>query len=186
MPACEICGQNQLRRYRLKNGKLVCWTCKTHYHWKPEAFLPWIKRLRDDVAHWKKTANDRVLRTPSERKYRFTSPYSAIPPKDILKNAIYALDRQNQYTDFPKVLADYYEIDTPPFYDNPDKVPDGALACYYPWYNQIYSRGSISRKNAFHEIYHALENFGIVPKTSESEKNADEYAYGCLERLKSD
>ena len=186
MPACEICGQNQSRRTRLDNGKLVCYTCETHYHWSQDQFLPWIKRLNDDIQFWRRTSNERSIHAPSERKFRFTSPYSAIPPREILQNAVYALDRQTTYTDFPKVLADFYQIDTPPFYDDPDQVPSGAIACYHPWSNKVYSTGSISRNTAFHEIYHALENFGIVPKTEESEKNADEYANGCLHRLKSD
>ena len=172
-----------MRRYRLKNGSLVCEMCRYHYHWTSEQFLRWIKRLKDSVNQWRIKANERTLRVPIDHKYRFNSPFSAIPPKDILDNAVYALDIEGIYHGFQRVLSDYYKIDTPPFIEDPDQVPEGAIACYYPNRNKVYSRGTLKRRSAFHEIYHALENFGIVPKTKDSEKHANQYAYGCLRRL---
>jgi hypothetical protein len=60
-------------------------------------------------------------------------------------------------------------------------VPENAIACYYPSTNKVYSKTqSMSKHTALHEIWHALERHGIVPKTPDSEKNANLYAEACL------
>lgn len=181
MADCEICGTFQLRRKRTNSGKLVCWKCYYHLLWSKEELTRKIGKQDQEI-------DSLEARIPPRRpkiEYRYNSPFSAIPPIDVLKNSMLALDLSTSFSEFSQVLGDYYEINAPPYYANDDKVTPGAIACYYPSENEVYAFKSkpLSHETAFHEFYHALQNFGVVPK-KDSEKNADLYAAGCMRRLK--
>ena len=180
MPYCEICSREVLRRKRTKRGRLVCRRCFYLIEYPDNAAYE-IHKLEKKLEYYRQnhTIKD------ANRKYRFNSPFSAVPPRELLQNAIYALDTVSGYSHgFNHVLADYYEIEAPPYYHNSEKVPENAIACYYRNANIVYSRDStLSQKTAFHEMWHALESFGVVPRTENSERDADRYAYACLKRL---
>ena len=181
MPDCELCGQPVLRRRRNSANKLVCYSCSYLEKWPKEGLVRRIKRLEkenDDLS-------SRIPPRIHKIEYRFNSPFSAIPPIDVLKNALIGLNLGGYFSDFSQVLGDYYGIDAPRYYANDDKVPEGATACYYRSSNEVYSfkKTPLHNETAFHEFYHALQNYGIVPK-KDSEKNAGLYAKGCMKRLK--
>jgi len=180
MANCELCGKHQLRRKRLENGKLVCWICYYRLAWSKEDIV--IKTRKQDFE-----IDDLRSMIPPKKpriEYKYNSPFSAIPPLDVIKNATIALDIAGYYSDFSQVLADYYGIDAPPYYVNDEKVPDGAIACYYHNENKVYSRKKdpMSWDTAFHEFYHALQNYGLVPSKN-SEETADQYAKACVRRM---
>lgn len=177
---CEICGTYQMRRKRTESGKLVCWQCYYRLAWSKEELVRKTRQLDKEVDSLEARIPPRV---PSV-DYKYNSPFSAIPPIDVLKNAIIALDIGGTFSEYSQVLGDYYGINAPPYYANDEKIPDGAIACYYPTENEVYAfrKRALSHETAFHEFYHALQNFGIVPKKN-SEKNADLYAKGCVRRL---
>lgn len=178
MPKCDICGKDVPRRVR-QDSRLVCGICDNLITFPHNAAYE-VHRQRKQLEEYKAKWN---LRKPNI-KHKFNSPFSAIPPIHVLENAILALDTEGKYTSFPVVLSDYYGIDSPPFWDNPDEVPKNAIACYSRIKNVVYSKGSMSRHTAFHEIWHALESFGIVPYDPEtSEKHANLYASGCISSL---
>ena len=178
MPECELCGRDVLRRIR-QDSRLVCYHCDQYIRFPHNAAYE-IHRLEKKLDKYRQ---DFKIRTP-DIKYRFNSPFSAIPPTHVLENAVYGLDVDGFYHEFSKPLADYYGIEHPRYYRNAEKVPEGAIACYYSSTNEVYSKNGINKKTAFHEMWHALENFGIVPYDPEtSERDADRYAYGCISRL---
>ena len=181
MPDCELCGKHVLRRRRICNGHLVCWSCFYREKWSKIELIRKInslEKMNDDLS-------SKIPPRISEIEYRFNSPFSAIPPKDVLKNAFIGLNLGGYFSDFSQVLGDYYGINAPRYYADDNKVTEGAIACYYPSSNEVYSfkKEPLLHETAFHEFYHALQNFGIVPK-KDSEKNADLYAKGCMKRLK--
>jgi len=179
MPPCNICGKIQYRRRRWDENTLVCFSCYCLMKF-PKNAAHEVKRLEKIIEKYKQNFK---IRTP-DIQYRFNSPFSAIPPFHILTNAIYGLEIDGYYHSFSKVLADYYGIEYPKYYRDPEKVPDNAIACYHRSTNEVYSKNSINRKTAFHEMWHALESFGIVPYDPEaSERDADRYAEGCVSRL---
>lgn len=179
MPPCQICGRPQDRRKRIKTGKLVCNPCHWHSLWEPEQLIKKISELEkknDDL-------RGRIPPKISQREYRYNSPYSAVPPRDILKNAMIAVNLGN-FSEFSKVLGDHYGIKAPPYYANDAKIPSGAIACYYPTENEVYAlvKEPLQYTTAFHEFYHALQAFGVVPN-KDSEKNAGLYGEACVRRL---
>ena len=178
MPSCDICGRDVERRIR-QDSRLVCWSCDSLIRFPHNAAYE-VHRQRKQLDQYKEKWNLRKANV----KHKFNSPFSAIPPVHVLENAVLALDTEGKYHGFPIVMSDYYGIDSPPFYDNPEKVPENAIACYYRGNNVVYSKGSMSKQTAFHELWHALESFGIVPYDPEtSEKHANLYANGCVSRL---
>jgi len=180
MPGCEICGNIQHRRVRNRStDKLVCYSCNlllNNPFWA-------VKDLRKAESIIDKYSKEFKIKTPNIR-YKFNSPFSAIPPVHVLENAVYGLDVDGYYHEFSKPLADFYGIEYPKYYKNKEKVPKNAIACYYSSTNEVYSKDGINQHTAFHEMWHALENFGIVPYDPKtSERDADRYATGCVTRL---
>jgi len=180
MPPCEVCGVEVTRRKRnLATNKLTCNQCGFYIR-NPISAIRELKRNEETI---KKYRSNYKIKT-ANIEYRFNSPFSAIPPDNILQNAIYGLDIDGYYHEFSKVLADYYGIEHPRYYRSAEKVPENAIACYYRSSNEVYSKNGINQKTAFHEMWHALENFGIVPYDPKtSERDADRYATGCVTRL---
>jgi hypothetical protein len=142
----------------------------------------YARNMRDEVNRLSGEIKRQTIQKP--KKYPYSNPWSAVPPKHILTNAVNALHIEGRYNSFPEVLCDYYGIESPPFIDDSSMVPKKAIACYYPSTNHVYSRGSMSHHTAFHEIYHVLERHGIVPETADGEKNANFYADACDALLK--
>ena len=180
MPRCEICRREQTRRIRDRDtGKLVCYSCGSLLR-NPLYAVNEVHRKDKIIEQYSREYTIKK----ADIKHRFNSPFSAIPPIHVLENAVLALDVEGKYSSFPIVLSDYYGIDSPPFYVDSDKVPENAVACYYRQTNTVYSKGVMGRTTAFHEIWHALESFGVVPYDPKtSERDADRYAHGCKSRL---
>jgi len=193
LPKCELCKEDHGRRKkRLVNRsiKMLCWDC----WWQLEngnlvdttlelaKYRKYYFDAEKKINELKKTRQWEIINQP--KRYPYSNPWSAIPPIHVLKNAVKALDDQEKYKGFPEVLGDYYGIETPPYSFDASKVPEGAIACYYPTTNIVYTKEkTIDKRVAFHEMYHALERHGIIPMNSDSEKNAEFYAYACLARL---
>ena len=123
-----------------------------------------------------------------KKKYAYQNAVSAAPPTDVLKRSLAALDEYRLYTSLSQVLGDYYGIDAPRYLASDEMTPKGANAAYYSESNEVYSpKGkTLKYRTAFHEFWHALERHGIVPKTTDSEKNAEIYAKTCLTLLNMD
>ena len=192
MPKCDICEQDNGRRKKriiLGRVKMICWNCWWQLEKNDIIYTTkelgleraYSRRLRAEINKLSEDHEWTVVNEP--KKYPYSNPWSAVPPTHVLKNAVRALNIQGKYDAFPDVVGDYYGIETPPFYDDPSKVPKNAIACYYPSENKVYSKGSMSNHTAFHELYHALERHGIVPKTKDTEKNAEFYADACISAL---
>ena len=112
--------------------------------------------------------------------------FCLIPPIDVLKRAKIALEVDGYYSSFAKVLGAYYGIPAPKYIVNPEGIPKRAFSCYVPSENKVYCKKEpYNLHTAFHEFYHALENFRIAPKVSrkKSEENAEKYAKACLKLL---
>ena len=180
MPNCQICRSDIPRRRRNpQSNLLVCWSCDRRLM-NVIGTAREVSRLEEQIEGYRRTRP--IL--PNGTEYKFNSPYSAIPPKDILERSILALDMAHIYSDFSIVLGDHYGFEAPRYLDKPEEVPKGAIACYHNFKNVVYAaKGPMSRHTAFHEFWHALENHGTVPRTIDSEKNANTYASACLKRL---
>ena len=180
MADCEICGTYQMRRKRIESGKLVCWPCFYRLAWSKEELVRETRQLDKEVD----SLEARIPPRTPKIEYKYNSPFSAVPPIDVIRNAVNALDISGWFSQFSQVLGDYYGINAPPYYDNTSKVPIGAIACYYPSDNEVYAKKGdpMTYDTAFHEFYHALQNFGIVPK-KDSEKTARDYAAACVRRM---
>ena len=151
-------------------------------YWSPLDFLKESRRLERENSELR-TKTAQIFR--EEKVYAFNNAVSAVPPVDVLERAMLALDLEKLFHAFSIVLGDYYGIKAPHYYDNPEKVPKNANACYHHETNEVYcAKGTLSHRTAFHEFWHALERHGIVPNTEDSEKNANTYAIACLKRLK--
>jgi len=176
MTVCEWCGSVVSRRISLE-GSMVCSWCYYVANLSKENLVKDYIRIRNENGELRKKL------VALRQKAHYNSPFSAIPPKEILQRAMIALDLGKYYTEFSKVLGDYYGIDGPPYYESPKEVPPDAIACYYPSRNEVYcTKQNLSYENAFHEFYHALHKFGIVT-TKHEEKDAELYAKGCLAML---
>lgn len=180
MPKCEICGKEMARRVRhTPSGKLTCHWCNYRIR-NPIKTAIEATRFEEQIKIYRQ---ERPI-LPTGTRYKFNSPYSAVPPKDILDKSILALDMSGFYSEFSTVLGDYYDFQAPRYLDSPESVPKGAVACYYNNKNTVYAaKGRMTRHTAFHEFWHALENHGVVPRTIDSEKNANIYADASLSRL---
>jgi len=192
MPKCELCGEKVARRIKRlisKRLQMICNHCD--YHILNGNHLYTISTLGSERAYGREMRkevnrlNSLLEHKPLNEKkvYPYSNPWSAVPPIHVLMNAKKALSVQGIYSGFPEILGDYYGILSPPYYHNDKMVPEGAIACYYPHTNTVYSKNPMSNHTAFHEMYHALERHGIVPKTTDSEKNADFYADACCDLL---
>ena len=192
MPKCELCGEVVGRRTKYlisKQIKLLCNYCCYYLsngdHLKAIVDLGEhridYKKMRREINRLSLIVSDKNVKISKD--YPYSNPWSAVPPVYVLRNARKALDIQKKFSGFPETLGDYYGILAPPYSLSPSMVPEGAIACYYPATNHVYSKGSMSEHTAFHEMYHALERHGIVPKTADSEKNADFYADACCDLL---
>lgn len=160
MTFCECCSTSVLRRRRIQ-GKLVCHECGQLLN-DPFWLLTRYNELKQSI-------------TPEKKP-------NLIPPRHILESACLSVDLTGEYHDFPIILAHYYKIDVPPYYHDPKKVPQNAVACYYPSTNTVYSKGPMGFQTAFHEFYHALEKNGII-HAKDSEVAANLYAKTCLKIL---
>ena len=181
---CEICGEFATRRQRVDNS-LCCMTCAFRLrYWSPLDFLKESRRLERENSELRaKTAQ--IFR--KEKRYAYNNAVSAVPTVDILERAMLAINLGENFSVFSVVLGDYYGIKAPPYYNFPEGVPKDANAVYHSLKNEVYcAKGPLSHRTAFHEFWHALERHGIVPKTKDSEKNANTYAIACLKRLKED
>lgn len=176
MPECEICGKHARRRIR-RSGKLICNFCNWGLNQTKEFLAKEYSRHINEISELRREIHK--IRV----KPRLT-PYIAIPPIYVLKKAIAALELSGNYSGFSEVLANHFGIEAPPYYHVPERVPKGAVACYVPSKNTVYSKNPLSRKTAFHEFWHALESNGVaVMEHKHSESNADQFAYGCLKVL---
>lgn len=192
MPKCELCGEKSDRRTKKLISKQIKMLCRHCYKQLCDGdHLDTIRIMSQHRIYGEKMHNE-VIRLSSffnsnekskYEKYPYSNPWSAVPPIHVLKNARKALDTQKSYVGFPETLGDYYGIVAPPYAVNEQKVPEGAIACYYPSTNRVYSKGAINEHTAFHEMYHALERYKVVPKTVDSEKNANFYADACCDLL---
>lgn len=180
MTVCELCYR-QVSRRKKREGVLVCdWCWAELCASKPQLIKEKI-RLRGEL--------DALRANPflaCKKQYAYNHPVSAVPAQDILEKAILALDLTKYYSDFSTVLGDYYGFSGPAYLRDKDQVSKGAIACYRRDKNTVYSAepNGTSHDTAFHEFWHALEAHGIVPRTGDSEKNANLYAKACLKRLK--
>lgn len=175
MPFCQICNEETLRRHRIE-GKLVCWICYNNME-APKPIL--VGRIR---------SLEKEIKAKPDAAKRFSSPYGAVPPKDVLVKAKMALDGEGSYNEFSKVLGDYYGILGPNYIIDPSRVPEKSIACYISSLNTVVAKEkTITMAVAFHEFYHALESNKVVPcleiGKQESQKNADNYSKACLKIL---
>jgi len=180
MADCEICYRQVARRRRVE-GKLVCWGCASQLCLSKVQLAKDKVRLQGELDRIK--ANP-VYAVSSKKPYPYNHPISAVPPLDVLKRAVLALNLTGFYTPFSKVLGDHYGFQGPPYWKDGDEVPNGWIACYYPSRNAVYQRAPIGEETGFHEFWHALEAHGLVARTADSEENASLYARACLQRLK--
>ena len=181
MTICENCGAEVYRRTRI-NGKMLCPYCA----WAIKDPLDFAKNFISRYEYLRKEyvkSRQELFKIRKQTK----NVFSLIPPIDILKKAVIALDIEGCYKSFTEVLGAYYGIPAPKYLVQPKKVPARAIACYHSSKNEVYSKeDEIDLDTAFHEFYHALENFGIAPRVSrkKSEENAEKYAKACLKLLK--
>lgn len=181
MTICEVCGRSVDRRSRLEDGRLVCWDCKDVFMLGPEQICEKIKAYREfrDRA-WAEL--DKVKSMVS-----FGSPYSVVPHKYYLKNAMKILSESKSYQPFYDYLSGMYKIDAPYSYAQPNEVPPNAIACYIPQKKAIVSREkTMTHHTAFHELFHHLEHMGVARmelNQDEREKNANLFAEACLKSV---
>ena len=174
---CEVCGEEYHKRRRLSDNRLVCFNCWMCFN---------LPQSAADIIRWQ---NVRIMELNTELRERsklriYNSPFSAIPPQDILRKATVALEISGNYQAFSDVLADYYGVGIIKYNVSPTEVSENAIACYHPGLNKVTSKEkTISHYTAFHEFYHALQDLGIVNKNNWSEKDAENYALACEKLL---
>jgi hypothetical protein len=160
------------------NGKRLCYFCQLAVD-DPLYFAKIYRNVCDD--------REKSYRELRESRQRVNDVFSLTPPIDILKKAKIALNVTGFYSSFSQVLASYYKISRPSYIVHPQGIPENAFSCYIPSKNEVYCKESPYDLNtAFHEFYHALENFDIAPYESESkerEKNAENFANACVQLL---
>jgi hypothetical protein len=179
MTICELCGDVVSRRKRV-DGRLVCWRCTYGLNRPKENIVGELNKLERELRKMK----ERLPSTPIAKDYTFNSAVSAVPPLDVLRRAILALNLSGHFNAFSIVLSDHYDFKAPEYNVDPDRTPVGAIACYHYSNNKVTSREkTITNHTAFHEFWHVLQRHGIV-SNDKSEQNADLYAIACLEMLK--
>lgn len=171
--SCQLCGAIVSGRRRRVGDFLLCWWCAYLMSLPQPQLVTKFRQIEEEFQ-----------RIDGKENPKFMNPFSAVPPRDILLKAEIALDVTGYYSDFSKVLAEYYGIPTPKYLSNPNEVSKDSVACYHTSKNIVYCRAQMSLETAFHEFYHALQNHGIVPKNNYNEEEAKFYAKACIKILK--
>jgi len=144
----------------------------------------YLKRKLNELSRQLSTVNFKLNQMKASRRKHLLSFEEVIPPKSVCVDALSMLGVGN-YHGMLRLLGDYYGIVRMGFYQDPEKVPENAIACYHRNEGTAYSKlKTITTNTALHELFHHLVTNQVVMlhEGDDEEVLATKYAELFLQR----
>lgn len=152
--------------YNIRTG--ICLATREHTPRKKTGLDTVVKELRTISREIASLRGDVI--TQSNRAQANIIRQVDVPPNVIIKAAKGALAKTNLWNVAYKVLTAYYGLPVVMSYVDETKIPEKAIACYYPPSGPIYGkRGGMTTWVAMHEFAHHLA-YHKMPLGGEAEQ----------------